>query len=263
MYDDLRLSLPPTVDRTAVLERIDRVLDPELDESILKLGFVESLEMDLGHLTVELRLPTYWCAPNFSYLMAEDVRRELLTVENVESVTVRLMDHFASDAVAAGVNAGKSFADAFPGEALGNLDQLRALFVRKGYIRRQERLLRSLKDAGLTFEEIAPLRIEDVRLEGSSCEVRCNGRLLRVGPREVAERYLERRADLGIDRSPTSPLVTDLRGEPVPAQELEKYFVHARTVRVSLEANGGLCCSLLAARKAERHTETREKAKEH
>ena len=100
MYDDLRLSLPPTVDRAAVLERLDRVLDPELDESILKLGFVESLEVELGRLTVELRLPTYWCAPNFSYLMAEDARRELLTLENVESVTVQLKDHFASDSIA-------------------------------------------------------------------------------------------------------------------------------------------------------------------
>jgi len=263
MCDNLHLSLPSTVDSTAVLGRLDRVLDPELDESILKLGFVESLEMERGRLTVDLRLPTYWCAPNFSYLMAEDVRRELLTVENVDSVTVRLKDHFAADTVAAGVNTGKSFAQAFPGEALGNLDQLRALFIRKGYIRRQERLLRGLLDAGLTFMDMAHLKIEDVRLEGDFCEVRCNdGNFVRAGPREAAERYLQRRADLGIETSQTSPLVTDLRGEPVAAQELEKYFVQARTVRVSLEANGALCCSLLSARQAARRGGS-EDTKEH
>ena len=131
MYSNVRLSLPDTLDREVVFKRLDSVLDPELDESILKLGFVESLEAEAGHLTIQLRLPTYRCAPNFSYLMAFDVRRELLTVESVEDVRVCLSDHFASEAIEAGVNAGKSFPEAFPDEAVEDLSQLPDLFLRK------------------------------------------------------------------------------------------------------------------------------------
>ena len=90
----VKTDLPNNFDRRAVLERLDRVLDPELDKSILKLGFVESLRVQESCLTVVLYLPTYFCSPGFAYLMANDVRRELLSVEGVQEVTVRLRDHF-------------------------------------------------------------------------------------------------------------------------------------------------------------------------
>ena len=54
MYDDVRLSLPDTLDREVIFKRLEKVLDPELDESILKLGFVKSIEAESDHLTIEL-----------------------------------------------------------------------------------------------------------------------------------------------------------------------------------------------------------------
>ena len=128
---------------------------------MLKLGFIEAIEAKNGHLTVMTHLPTFWCAPNFAYLMAEDIRRELLTVEGVQHVTVRVKDHAASAAIEAGVNSGKSFAEAFADEASGDLGDLRGLFLRKGYIKRQEALLRRLKQAGLSFAEICALHLRD------------------------------------------------------------------------------------------------------
>jgi hypothetical protein len=52
------LGFVPSYDGMAVLERLAQVLDPELDESILDLGFVRSLELRSGHADVALRLPT-------------------------------------------------------------------------------------------------------------------------------------------------------------------------------------------------------------
>lgn len=254
MYSNVRLSLPDTLDREVVFKRLDSVLDPELDESILKLGFVESLEAEAGHLTIQLRLPTYRCAPNFSYLMAFDVRRELLTVESVEDVRVCLSDHFASEAIEAGVNAGKSFPEAFPDEAVEDLSQLPDLFLRKGYTKRQVRLLRRLRGAGLSFEEIAALRIEHVWLDDDSSWVRREaGQVSHVGPAEVAHRYLQRRAEIGLDCSPAGHLMTDLRDDPIPADRFDRYLTDARLVSLSLEANGALCSALLGSRKAEQH----------
>jgi metal-sulfur cluster biosynthetic enzyme len=249
LYDDLACSIPESMDRRAILEHLDRVLDPELDESILKLGFVQSVQADEGILTVTVRLPTYWCAPNFSYLMVDDIRRELMAVENVRQVQIRLPDHFASDEIEQGVNSGRSFTDAFSGEALENLDQLRDLFLRKGYLKRQEGLLRNLRDAGLSFAEIAQLRIENLHFEEGSCWVECGtAGNHQLESASLAQRYLERRKKLGLDVSPGAALIVDLRDQPVSAPKLEQYFVYARTVRVSLDANGSLCCALLAAR---------------
>ena len=50
MYDDVRLSLPDTLDREVIFKRLEKVLDPELDESILKLGFVKSIKAESGQL---------------------------------------------------------------------------------------------------------------------------------------------------------------------------------------------------------------------
>ena len=131
------MRLPPRVDRDAVLARLDRVLDPELDESVLTLGFVASVHGDSdGELTVELRLPTYWCAANFSYLMASDVQRELGQVDGVSRVSVRLPEHFAGDAIESGAGPGKSFAEAFPEGGPDTLEQTRRLFLRKGFFTR-------------------------------------------------------------------------------------------------------------------------------
>ena len=228
------ISMPPEVDRDQVLSRLHRVLDPELDESILSLGFVESVDSDdEGNLTVALRLPTYWCAANFSYLMASDVRNELMGLEGVRSVTVKLGEHFAAGEVENGAGGGKSFGEAFPSGGPDTLAETRRIFLAKGYFSRQERLLRALRDVGLSFEEIAALRV---------------GEAPSVIDEQVVSRYLERRRELGIDCSDSTPLIVDLHGTAVAANELEAYYVRARTTRLAMEASGSLCSAMLQSR---------------
>src|SRR5260370_8716223 len=117
-----------------LVERLARVLDPELDESILDLGFVRSLRLRSGHADVALRLPTSWCAVNFAYLMAEDVRRALLAVEGIDRVTVSLGDHCAAAEIEAAVDDGRSFAEAFPAEGAGSLAPLPLPFLPQGIL---------------------------------------------------------------------------------------------------------------------------------
>ena len=46
-----------------VLAQLDRVTDPELDEPVTELGFVTAVAAgEDGVVSVEFRLPTYWCA---------------------------------------------------------------------------------------------------------------------------------------------------------------------------------------------------------
>src|SRR6516165_6840636 len=132
MRDDVPCEFPAGYDGTALLERLAQVLDPELDESILDLGLVRALRLRSSHAEIALRLPTSWCAVNFAYLMAEDVRNALLSVEGIGRVTVRLGDHCAAAEIEAAVNEGRPFAEAFPDEAAGSLEALRRTFLRKG-----------------------------------------------------------------------------------------------------------------------------------
>jgi metal-sulfur cluster biosynthetic enzyme len=134
----------------------------QLDESILDLGFVRSLQLRSGHVRVAVQLPTSWCAVNFAYQMAEDIRRALLTVDGIRQVTVSLRDHCAAEEIEAAVNDGRPFANAFPGEGAGSLTGLRLTFLRKGFLSRQERLLRELRAAGCSAAAICALRLCDV-----------------------------------------------------------------------------------------------------
>ena len=234
MSQTTEIRLPPHLDRNEVLARLDRVLDPELDESVVSLGFVERVAADgQGNMTVVLRLPTYWCAANFSFLMASDARRELLALEGVRSVTVKLGEHFAGGEVERGTGESMTFGEAFPTGGPDTIEDTRQIFLRKGFYARQERLLRALKDAGLSFAEIAELHVGEIP---GTVDTR------------AAARYLERRDDLGLGGSSTAPLIVDLKGHPVPAEQLETHYHRARTTRLAMEASGSLCSAMLQSR---------------
>jgi metal-sulfur cluster biosynthetic enzyme len=200
-----------------VMEALGTVYDPELDEPITTLGFVGSVAVDGGSVSVRLRLPTPQCAPNFAFLMAADASRALWRIDGVTSVDVVLEDHYTGDEINATVNAGGSFADAFPGETRGELDALRALFQRKALLARQSRLLSEV-----------PRRLGD--LEGPD-----------------AERCRELRRALGIDASDdAAPFVT---GDGVPVDATDVRFRRmASMTALSLETNGHMCRDLLRVR---------------
>ncbi len=62
------------------------------------------------------------------------------------------------------------------------------------------------------------------------------------------EKYLERRAEMGLDVSASAPLVVDPDGRRVPEEAVVQHLRFARTVRVSIEGNAYHCRGLLAAR---------------
>lgn len=210
-------------DRAAVLAALGTVYDPELDEPITSLRFVSACEVSQdGDVYVRLRLPTPQCAPNFAYLMAADAREAVRRLPRVGEVTVTLEDHYTGAEINAAVRRGGAFADAFPGETGGELDALRSLFRRKALTARQGRLLDSVADP-------ASARLGDLS-----------------GPE--AERCRALRRELGIDASDDAPAFVRGDGTPVTAAELARFRRMAALTSVSLEANGGICRSLLEAR---------------
>jgi metal-sulfur cluster biosynthetic enzyme len=246
MPDDATCASPTGDDGSAILQRLAQVLDPELDESILDLGFVRSVTLVSGHATVALQLPTSWCAVNFAFLMAEDVRRALMTAPGVQAATVSLGDHCAAAQIEAAVNDGRSFAEAFSGEGGGSMAALRLAFLRKGFLIRQERLLRELHGAGCSALAICALRLGEVSMQDGAIVI-CppDAAPIQGGSAAVLRRYLQRRAELGLDCYGTAPLIVDLDGRPFSVDRLHGHYEAARTARVALEANGLFCRALM------------------
>ncbi|MCT2586953.1 iron-sulfur cluster assembly protein [Actinophytocola gossypii] len=208
-------------------EALGTVLDPELDQPITELGFVSSATLADGHAEVRLRLPTYFCAPNFAYLMVADAHDAVLALPSVSSVDVRLEDHFAAEEINAGVAGGAGFAGSFPGEATEELDALRTTFRRKAYLASLDRLAARLAAAG----------VDPVGLP-----------LGAVPESPELTSLLRRRAELGLTRAPASPLLLDDHGVPIDAAEAPLRLRFARAVRVSIDGNAGLCRGLLRTR---------------
>ncbi len=238
-------------DAAALMSVLDDVVDPELDESLVQLGFVDSVESDHGVVTINLRLPTFWCAPNFAYLMAKDARDAALAVSGVDQVRVVLSDHAQSDEISDGVSAGLAFAEVFTDEVNDDLDELRRTFRGKAFGMRQEQLARFLLDAGLTAEEVVGLRLEDVldssNVSGLRLRVGGQTRLLRGGA-PLARTYLERRRRLGLDEHRRARLITEPDGQTIAAHELSEYLQCGRRQRISMTFNAVMCKGLLETR---------------
>lgn len=222
---------------SAVWRALGTVRDPELDEPITDLGFVHEVAVHgpEGALEarVRLRLPTYFCAPNFAYLMVADAADALRSVPGVTRVDVRLEDHFAAEEINAGVAAGGGFTRSFPGQAAQELDQLRRTFQRKAHTAALERACRRLVSTGVAVEALAGLRLADLPSSPDT------------------DSLLRRRSELGLPITPDAQLMVDDDGVPVPAEKIAARLRYAQAVRVSIEGNAMLCRGLLRTRYGE------------
>jgi metal-sulfur cluster biosynthetic enzyme len=221
---------PTVVDR--VQSALDTVRDPELDEPVTALGFIAGVAVSCeGIATVHLRLPTYFCAPNFAFLMVADAYDAVSAVPGVARAEIVLDDHFAAAEINAGVAARAGFVGSFGALAAAELDDLRADFLRKAVLAGTDRVCRPLLAAGRTPAELAGLRLGDLPATPELGRLRA------------------RRDELGLPAGDGAALLVDAAtGEPVGAAALPLHLGRARLTRVSLEANGGVCRGMLHGR---------------
>jgi metal-sulfur cluster biosynthetic enzyme len=218
-----------------LLAALEGVRDPELDEPITTLGFVASCTVSPdGTAEVHLRLPTYFCAPNFAFLMVADAYDAICALPQVHLAKIVLDDHFAADAINEGVAARAGFVRSFDGEAREELDELRANFVRKAVLAGTDQVCRPLVAAGRDPADLARLRLGD------------------VPPSPALRRLRRRRAELGLPAGDDAPLLIEpATGGPVAAGAVPRHLRMARTTRVNIEANTGICRGMLRHRYAD------------
>lgn len=222
--------------QTEVWRRLAEVNDPELDDPVTEMGFVERAAlMDDGSVEVDFRLPTYWCSPNFAFLMLDGVSKALDQLSWSPTYKVTLHDHMFAEEVNRGVEAGKAFGEIF-GELAEDLDleSLRETFKMKAFKRRQEAVLLGLRKHGLTDREI--LGMDLTALDAARFEP---GEAAKQKPRYRAayvERFPGRRSD--------DPVFLTCDGACIPALTLDAYLADLRAVRINMEFNGALCRGL-------------------
>jgi metal-sulfur cluster biosynthetic enzyme len=217
----------------AVWRALGTVRDPELDESITDLRFVRECAVAGDAVTVVLQLPTYFCAPNFAYLMVADAADAVRGVPGVRTANVTLAEHFASDEINAGVVAGEGFSASFPGLAdpdAVDLADLRLTFQRKAHAAAQELVADGLLRSGHTLDDLLGTTLAQVP----------------EGP--ALHRLRRRRSDLRLPAGPSAPLLLDPDGTPMGAEALPLKLRLARTTRVSIDGNGIFCRGLLTTR---------------
>jgi hypothetical protein len=164
--------------------------------------------------------------------MVADAHDAVATVPGVTRADITLDDHFVSATINEGVAARAGFVAAFAGEAQAELDELRAVFLRKAALAGQDRIARPLVDAGATPEQLAATRLGD------------------LPPSADLDRLLRRRAEVGLPHGPAAPLLLHPDGAPVAAEQVPLHLRRARLTRVGIEANGHTCRDLLGKRYA-------------
>jgi len=223
-----------------VWDRLDCVMDPELDEPITDMGFVEDILIDDENMVeVVFRLPTYWCSPNFAFLMAEGIKREVQVLSWVTRVNVRLEDHLSAAELNAGVNIGANFSDIFPDLTEGgDLEALREKFDIKAFQRRQEVVINALLADRYSISAIVEMTLGELE----------NIHFRDAGDARQKGRYTDILLSRGIAMLPGDLALPTYQGKPVPIDGFKNYQGKLRSVRINMEFSGALCRGLKQSR---------------
>lgn len=223
-----------------VWDRLSAVTDPELDEPITEMGFVERVGISDGKaVQVEFRLPTYWCSPNFAFLMAFGIRSQILSLPWVQSARVQLNDHCFGERVNQGVNSGRAYHEVFAEYCDGaRLDEVEAKFAAKAFDRRQEAVLLGVQATGRSARQIVGMTL------GALTALRLTGaEAVRQLPR-----YLDILRAQGLAVAPDDPAFPTWEGGPIPPDALAGHLARLRSTRINMEFNGALCRGLAQTR---------------
>jgi metal-sulfur cluster biosynthetic enzyme len=215
-------------------------MDPELDEPITDMGFVEAVSMNsASEVTVQFRLPTYWCSPNFAFLMAEGIKREVESLPWIQRANVWLQDHMVAEEMNAAVNAGGTFADAFSELRGGeDLSALREQFDRKAFQRRQEVVIKALLAADQPVTDVLSATLGELQQVVFDDADAARQRL----------RYLDLLQIKGLAVLPGDMAIVTYEGTAITPQEFPKYMDLLRSVRINMEFSGSLCRGLKRSR---------------
>jgi len=233
-----------------VLRALSTVTDPELDEPITDLGFVKDLSISNdGRVSLDLVTSTFWCSPNFVYMMLEEARDVVLKLGGINEVRVHLDGHHDSDRINEAINAGKSFSDCYGAEANGNLVELNRMIRTRALRSRLFSMATTLSKHGFSPEQLVDLSQQDVTSDGDSIVVTSPRGTVSISDFEdvrSVSRYLRFRERIKPSGGPL--VVWDLDGNPPKRDGFGSALKEARLARANFSLNAEMCRALLESR---------------
>jgi hypothetical protein len=151
------------------------------------------------------------------------------------------------------VNQWQPFSAVFPGDADGELDELRRTFAVKAFLVRQEQMLRALLRVGLSAERVTRLALRDLAVDGADVlalavpESQAWSRA--PGLARIFALWRTKRAALGLhEPADGAPCFTTAEGAAIAAESLPEHLRSARMIRLNGVFNTLLCTGLHAVR---------------
>ena len=240
----------PQTSERAVRERLDRVTDPELDESIVALDYVDEVAIEGRQVRVAFTLPTAWCSPAFAWMMATDAREEVEALPGVDRARIRLREHLHEEEITEGVNERLAFDEVFP-DADGGVAEVRTTLDAKARLARQYDAVETLLEAGLDPEQIAGLEFADLWLEDPAVVFVHEGSVGVSVPAEPIDASLEKARETGLVSDDHPEVFRTPEGDPIPVERFELVQRRCRLATVNMGGQGSLCDALNEARRAE------------
>lgn len=93
--------------RKQIFDELTKIVDPEINVSIMELQLVDNVDIQDGKVKVDLHLTSPFCPAVFGFKIAQDVRDNLEKIDGIEKVTLNVSNHFMAEAINKQVNEGK------------------------------------------------------------------------------------------------------------------------------------------------------------
>lgn len=94
--------------RRQIFEELTKIVDPEINISIMELELIDNIDIAGPEVKVDLHLTSPFCPAIFGFKIAQDVHDNLLKIDGVDDVKLNVSNHFMAEAINNQVNSSKN-----------------------------------------------------------------------------------------------------------------------------------------------------------
>ncbi|HJT09990.1 MAG TPA: iron-sulfur cluster assembly protein [Candidatus Nitrosotalea sp.] len=94
--------------RRQIFDELTKIVDPEINVSIMELELVDNIDIAGSDVKVDLHLTSPFCPAIFGFKIAQDVHDNLLKIDGIDDVKINVSNHFMAEAINNQVNSSKN-----------------------------------------------------------------------------------------------------------------------------------------------------------
>ncbi len=94
--------------RRQIFDELTKIVDPEINVSIMELELVDNIDIAGSDVKVDLHLTSPFCPAIFGFKIAQDVHDNLLKIGGINDVKINVSNHFMAEAINNQVNSSKN-----------------------------------------------------------------------------------------------------------------------------------------------------------